>query len=275
MKLQYFGTAAAEGWPALFCDCDACRRAKAAGGRNIRTRSQALIDDRLLIDYPADTYLHVLHYGLDLNRVDAVIVTHAHEDHFYPKELGNRRNGFAHLPEDAPRTLTVYGSEKIGKALASVIAGAPGRIAFEQLEIGEASIIAGYSVTPLPADHNPASGPVIYLIGDGKSNLLYAHDTGYFPEETWRFLETFGCGLTGVSLDCTGGLGAQYRNGHMGTEACREVRDRLFRMGIVNEHTVFCLHHFSHNGKSTYDDLKAPAAELGFEVSYDGMTLYC
>lgn len=126
MKLQYFGTAAAEGWPALFCDCDACRRAKAAGGRNIRTRSQALIDDRLLIDFPADTYLHVLHYGLDLNRVDAVIVTHAHEDHFYPKELGNRRNGFAHLPEDAPRTLTVYGSEKIGKALASVIAGAPG-----------------------------------------------------------------------------------------------------------------------------------------------------
>lgn len=187
MKLQYFGTAAAEGWPALFCDCDACRRAKAAGGRNIRTRSQALIDDRLLIDFPADTYLHVLHYGLDLNRVDAVIVTHAHEDHFYPKELGNRRNGFAHLPEDAPRTLTVYGSEKIGKALASVIAGAPGRIAFEQLEIGEASIIAGYSVTPLPADHNPASGPVIYLIGDGKSNLLYAHDTGYFPEETVAF----------------------------------------------------------------------------------------
>ena len=156
-----------------------------------------------------------------------------------------------------------------------MIAGAQGRLAFERLKIGEAYIIGGYSVTPLPADHDPSSGPVIYLIGDGKSNLLYAHDTGYFPEETWRFLETFGCGLTGVSLDCTGGLGAQYRSGHMGTEACREVRDRLFRLGIVNEYTVFCLHHFSHNGKSTYDDLKAPAAELGFEVSYDGMTLYC
>ena len=55
MKLQYFGTAAAEGWPALFCGCDACRRAREAGGRNIRTRSQALIDDKLLIDFPADT----------------------------------------------------------------------------------------------------------------------------------------------------------------------------------------------------------------------------
>ena len=63
MKLQYFGTAAAEGWPSLFCGCDACRRAREAGGRNIRTRSQAMIDDKLLIDFPADTYLHMTYYG--------------------------------------------------------------------------------------------------------------------------------------------------------------------------------------------------------------------
>lgn len=150
MKLQYFGTAAAEGWPALFCGCDACRRAREAGGRNIRTRSQALIDDKLLIDFPADTYLHMIHYGLNLNYIDSVIVTHAHEDHFYPKELGNRRSGFAHIPEDGPRLLTVYGSEAVGKALAPVIAGAQGRLAFERLKIGEAYIIGGYSVTPLP-----------------------------------------------------------------------------------------------------------------------------
>lgn len=48
MKLQYLGTAAAEGWPALFCECDHCKRAKEAGGRNIRTRSQAVIDDTLM-----------------------------------------------------------------------------------------------------------------------------------------------------------------------------------------------------------------------------------
>lgn len=48
MKFQYFGTAAAEGWPALFCTCDNCRRAAKAGGRNLRTRSQAAVDDKLL-----------------------------------------------------------------------------------------------------------------------------------------------------------------------------------------------------------------------------------
>ncbi len=45
MKLQYLGTAAAEGWPALFCDCYSCRRARIAGGRNIRTRSQAMLGE--------------------------------------------------------------------------------------------------------------------------------------------------------------------------------------------------------------------------------------
>ena len=50
MKLTYLGTAAAEGWPAAFCNCDGCRAARRLGGRNIRTRSQALVDDALLLE---------------------------------------------------------------------------------------------------------------------------------------------------------------------------------------------------------------------------------
>ena len=67
MKLQYLGTAAAEGWPALFCDCESCRRARIVGGRNIRTRSQAMLDDRLLIDMPPDTYHHLLTNNIDIS----------------------------------------------------------------------------------------------------------------------------------------------------------------------------------------------------------------
>jgi len=40
MKFQYLGTAAAEGWPALFCNCDNCEKARKAGGKNIRIRTQ-------------------------------------------------------------------------------------------------------------------------------------------------------------------------------------------------------------------------------------------
>ena len=55
MKIKYLGTAAAEAVPAPFCECEICERAREKGGRNIRTRSQAVIDDRILIDFCADT----------------------------------------------------------------------------------------------------------------------------------------------------------------------------------------------------------------------------
>jgi len=66
MKLQYLGTAAAEGIPAVFCECENCIKSKLSGGRNIRTRSQALIDDCILIDFPQDTYMHYLKYDFPL-----------------------------------------------------------------------------------------------------------------------------------------------------------------------------------------------------------------
>ena len=55
MKLKYYGTGAAEGIPAMFCSCDICEKSRAAAGRNIRTRSQAMVDDRLLMDFGPDT----------------------------------------------------------------------------------------------------------------------------------------------------------------------------------------------------------------------------
>ena len=67
MKLKYYGTAAAEGVPAIWCSCDVCKKSHKYGGRNIRTRSQALVNDRLLIDMPPDTLYHFQYLGLPLN----------------------------------------------------------------------------------------------------------------------------------------------------------------------------------------------------------------
>jgi phosphoribosyl 1,2-cyclic phosphate phosphodiesterase len=56
----------------------------------------------------------------------------------------------------------------------------------------------------------------------------------------------------------------------MGMKACNEVKQRLLKKN-ADETTVFCLHHFSHNGKLIYDDLVPVAKELGFEVTYDSI----
>lgn len=93
MKLTYLGTAAAEGWPALFCCCPYCRKALAAGGRNLRTRSQALVNGDLLLDFPPDSFSHMQQNRLDFSAVRWLLVTHGHMDHFYPTDLYMRDDG--------------------------------------------------------------------------------------------------------------------------------------------------------------------------------------
>ena len=82
MRIQYWGTAAAEGIPGIFCGCDVCREAREKGGRYIRTRSQVLLDGVLLVDFGADTYMHSLQYGFDMSKLEHVLITHIHADHF-------------------------------------------------------------------------------------------------------------------------------------------------------------------------------------------------
>jgi phosphoribosyl 1,2-cyclic phosphate phosphodiesterase len=274
MKLKYYGTAAAEGFPGLFCDCEACRKARQAGGKNIRTRSQALVDDTLLIDFPPDTYLHVLHYGLDLKPITACIVTHAHTDHLYPIEFEMRRHGYAYAKGGGPLApLDIYLTEKS----AEVVRQTPRLHAAEDETIRINTVVpfapfpvGGYTVTALKADHDVRTDPVIYMISKDKT-MLYGNDTGYFLPETWEYLEKTKPYFHYVSLDCTGITKADYRTNHMCLETNIEVRDRLIAIGCADENTVFCVHHFSHNGGLIHDELVPVAAEHGFLVSYDTM----
>lgn len=96
MKITYLGTAATEGFPALFCNCKYCKEGRELGGKNIRTRSQALINDDLLIDFPADTYSHFLQNGIEGDKIKYLFITHSHSDHFYTNDLFIRSGVFAH-----------------------------------------------------------------------------------------------------------------------------------------------------------------------------------
>ena len=282
MKLTYLGTAAAEGWPAVFCNCENCKEAARLGGRNIRTRSQALVNDDLLLDLPPDTYLHKLANGLDLTKVRYLFVTHWHMDHFYPQELTIRGSYYSHgmvSPE-----LDVYCAEGT-KGLFDKIGWEANRDTLDAIHFHILSaftpVQAGpYTVTPLPANHmheldggGNTPHPYIYLIEEGGKKLLYGHDTGYFYPEVWDFLGKAGhidlvsmdgtCGRRKVGLD----------GGHMGLPDNLEVKARLIEMGVCDEKTVFVINHFSHNDGICYDRLVPIAEKEGLIVSYDGMCI--
>lgn len=272
MKLTYLGTGAAEGVPGIYCKCGICQNAREKGGREIRTRSQALLEGDLLIDYPADTYLHSLTYDMNLPEITQLIITHSHSDHFYPEELEMRMEWFA---EPVPPLLHIYGNEMVERRMKQELPNTE-RV-MKTMEFHRAhpftAIEAGnYQVTPLPALHDKKEECLIYAIRrDGKA-LLYGNDTGIFPEATWEWLGKSGLRFDLVSLDCTTMMHKEGSN-HMGLADCVEVKSRLLEIGAADEKTTFVVNHFSHNGDWTHEQMTANAEKEDFLASYDGMTV--
>lgn len=273
MKIKYLGTAAAEGIPAIFCDCENCVRSRALGGRNIRTRSQAIVDDKILIDFPADTYFHSIKENINLSKIHTCLITHSHSDHLYASELEMRKREFAHVDEDIP--ITFYSDESAYTMISDVIKQWDIRTDYvvnKRIHPFEGFMAEGYKITPVRASHDPKSTPVLFVIEkDGKS-IFYANDSSEYIEETMECLKSIAHPIDVISLDCTEACNSSNYVGHLDINRCINLRKQLLDNNIANENTVFILNHFSHNGKNVvYDDFVKIAEQHSFIVSYDGM----
>jgi phosphoribosyl 1,2-cyclic phosphate phosphodiesterase len=245
----------------------------ARGGRHIRTRSQALVNDELLIDFPADTYLHYLTHRFPLHKIHHCLITHSHSDHLYPIELEMRINGYAHLTD---RTPMVFYSDTDGreKIQAVIDEFKMTDVEVQGIELYRPFAVGDYTVTALRAAHGKSSSPVVYIIEkDGKS-LFYSNDTSEYPEESFNYLKTLHKPLDLISFDCTEACSRHTYVGHLTLDRCVALREELVRIGVADGHTRFVLNHFSHNGRNvSYDEFVRIAAEHDFEVSYDGMVI--
>ncbi len=282
MKIHYWGTAAAEGVPSTFCNCSKCQKSRQLGGRNIRTRSQLMIDDKLMVDFNADTYMHSLQYQYDMSKLRSVLITHTHEDHYYPQELHNRQVGFAHDLAPENETLTMYGSYDIVERYYMYMAGNgqylinQKRVALSVMEAYKEYEIEGFTVIPVPATHGTKSPFTYILKKDGKTAFIM-NDTGVFTDEVFNWLKNSGLKFDLVSYDCTHAnddLVAWWGKSasHMGLPNNIWQRDRLKEAGVYKDNTIDIVTHFSHNGTGVvYDDFKPVAEAAGFIVAYDGM----
>ena len=266
MKITWLGTAAAEGIPALFCNCPQCEAARRAGGREIRTRAGALIDDCLKLDFGPDTYMQMLRAGLAFHTLEHILITHTHEDHFAFWDIQYRHKPYSQLPESAP-PLTVWGNARTGEMLAEFLK--PGVLEFQLMEPFQPRQVGDYRVTALEAVHKRDERALFYLIEKDGASILYAHDTDEFPEEDLEFLA--GRRIDCVSLDCTNGVKHFDYRGHMGVENNLRMREKMLENGAADGHTRFICSHFSHNGLAPYARVKEAAR--GMDVAYDGMVV--
>lgn len=273
MEIQYLGTAAAEGLPALFCDCETCRKARVAGGKEVRTRTQAVVDRRVLIDFPPDTYAHALSYSLKLGQIQHLLITHSHMDHFFPVELIHRHEHFGH---NTKGMLHVYGNAAVEKAFYDAVLidrfkvhPLDNAVRFIRLEPFADFMADGYHIIPIPADHDKREVCLIYIIEKDGKCLLYGHDTGMnLSAEAWECIFSHKYDL--ISMDAT--MGRVKTDGyHMGLEDDIAFAKLLEEKGCIRQDTVKVINHFSHNGCMTHGELEAFAGEHGMATAYDGM----
>ncbi len=129
-----------------------------------------------------------------------------------------------------------------------------------------------YDIFSLRALHDRTKTCLFYSIQEketGKS-ILYGHDSGFFPEDSWDFLKTLGTVYDLVSLDCTYMLNAEGSN-HMGYPDDKKVINKMKELGLADAHTQFVINHFSHHQGKTHEELVCAVQEDGVLVAYDGL----
>ena len=269
MEILFCGTGAAEGFPALFCVCDICANAREQGGKEVRTRAAYQFDDRIRIDFGPDSNLHQIKYGLDFSKLDHLLLTHSHDDHWFPTDISYRQKGFSSVD----KTLQVWGNEKVERRFVSEVGSDWSQyfmnyhrlVPFQAIDLG-----GGVSATPLTAAHDRSEECLNYLLEMGGKRVIIGHDTGWWDEPTWDFMS--GKPIDLLILDCTYGIRDHEKN-HMGGMALVRLRDELKNRKSISPETRCVATHFSHNCGSSHTELEAFFEPYGFLVGFDGLRL--
>jgi phosphoribosyl 1,2-cyclic phosphate phosphodiesterase len=207
-----------------------------------------------------------------LSDVSFCLITHPHEDHLTPDELAYRLSYAAHMKHEHPFVICGVKAalDAVRKGIYTAELEKDGMLVLKEIKPFEPFEMEGYRITALKADHGTPD-PVFYIIEKEGQALLYAHDTGLFPEETMAYLASIETKFDFISYDCTNVLLEWNNRGHMGLTGNTIMRQRLADIGKIKDSTVHVVNHFSHNGLAGYDQLMPIALSKGFMTSFDGM----
>lgn len=183
MTITFLGTGTSQGVPVIGCPCEVC---KSLDYRDKRLRSSVHIsinNQNFVIDTGPDFRQQMLRENI--NRLDAILFTHAHRDHTAGLDDVRAYNFLQSM--DMP----VYGTQQTLDQLRNDFAyifeehhypGLP-RIDLKPVD-DKAFTVNGVAITPLPVMHLKL--PVLgYRIGD----FSYITDANFISEETYKKLE--------------------------------------------------------------------------------------
>ena len=255
MRLTILGCGTSTGVPIPGCPCAVCN---SNDPKNERWRTSALItaDDgrNILIDTSPDLHHQALRYKIE--RVDAVLYTHAHADHI----LGTDDLRVYNFRRDSP--IPCFGDAQTLSALKNFFhyifspdpnyeGGLLAKLALHEIEVGKSFKAAEQEVLPFSLLHG--SSPVLgFRIGD----LAYATDCNAIPDESFS-------ALSGVKVLILDALRHKPHNTHF---TVADAVDAAKRVGAERTYFVHMTHDLDYHETN---------AELppGMQLAYDGLQI--
>lgn len=251
-ELVFLGTGTSHGIPMIGCSCGVCRSGDSRDRRNraaafLRTGAGRVI----LIDAPPELRLAAVATGLE--RVDAILFTHAHADHIMGLDDVRRFNDIVRA------AIPCYGNAPALERLARVFdyAAMPYDLCHSdrpslRWELLEAPAdIAGLTVEPVPLLHGP-----LEVLGFRIAGFAYCTDVSEIPPASWKRLE--GLGL--LVLDA---LRRTPHPTHFNLEQALEVVARLRPRRTLLTHIT---HELAHEATNR-------SLPPNVELAYDGLRL--
>ena len=277
MKLKFLGTAGCSGIPSMYCKCPVCENARKVKGKDLRSRTGFILDEKVAIDFSADSYMNMTRNDVCFGSIKHLLVTHSHEDHFYPHDLVLRVTATLRSFPDIEKKLNIYGNSTVIKYFRAVPFFKEKVLETVNLvEIARNQIfyMDDYKVTTFYAPHMETEDSMVFLIERNDQSYLHLLDTGFPQPELFDYLKDNNVKLNAVTADCTYGTMEVEFGGHMQILQNVRVKNKLSETGVLKENAPYFLTHFSdYNGKDTHEILCANAEKYGMTVAYDGMTV--
>jgi phosphoribosyl 1,2-cyclic phosphate phosphodiesterase len=289
MHLRILGTSAGELYPGIWCQCANCAAARASSDARDRRQSATVAvypngtndpAGLTLLDFPPEIASQCERHKIDLTRLEHLLVTHSHGDHWFPYLLrwrGRPKEITENPPTTigAPRftalpTLHVYGNDAVEDVLRRELGNDLTwyDLLYAGIEVGDEFAAGSLTVTPLAANHDVGRENAVHYAfsaPDG-GTVLYGLDGDTFLDQTRAALGAFR--FDAVILESTYGLGDG--GNHRNFARVISEADWLRSSGRMKPGGRIIATHFSPHHCPPHEKTAAILGEHGIEAAYDG-----
>ena len=282
MKITFLGTGADTSYPLPSCRCEFCIKARQVGGKSLRKRSLAVINDDLIVDFGPDMMSASFMHNVDISKIKYCLITHPHADHFDAAHLSTR------IPDYATKNtfpMEIYASklsfDRMTKMLIDIGYISDIRNTKEQAKLNikifeaknaEEIKVGEYSIIPLSSNHDDSVESLVYVISHNGKSILYCTDTDTLKEENWDAMLSKKCSLDLIVLDHTYGFEIE-GGGHLNGNKFVEHLNKFKQLKLLKPSARIIATHISHEGNPPHDEMQKIATNYGYEVGYDGLSI--